>query len=512
MGPEGALAVTGVVLAGPGLALTFRGFGSYIVRRVNTIKKAPQLVLELRNVGRSVCEGRLQASLEIAENAFERDVHEGLRIDLVRGLEEMREKLLRIDELLQKLVGEKNTVNRFKLALPPLWTWSPDARKIIRDFEKAQSNFQITISLIEGCHRMATSIPEPLSSTKFKPILKLAGFPYTPLAEDSHIWEGSAEIRDEGGNPTRTQVIVEYAKESPRELIASIARHLVKTKHQSGLLKCLGYHHHRDENPYLVFQVPKNVGNLSTLQDTMLKTPTSDNGPGGGYTLDSRIRLAHLISISVLSVFNGDFVHKNIRPDTILLLRPLNLDSAQSLISATPYLTYWTMLRKASDLSDVGGETSWVRNIYRHPQRAGLQPQERYNIGHDIYSLGVCLLEVGLWESLIVTKMDSDDASELTLSDRYLGMAIELRLVEPDALMEFLTKPRTVMKVLVALAERSLPQRMGTKYAHVVVACLTCFDQGLREEPGEELDFERNSTSVALRFKMVVVETLAQMY
>lgn len=117
-------------------------------------------------------------------------------------------------------------------------------------------------------------------------------------------------------------------------------------------------------------------------------------------------------------------------------------------------------------------------------------------------------------DALLVDINDACDVSELTLSDKYQAMAVELQLVGRDQAdsIDVLTKPSTVMKVLVALAQKSLPQRMGTKYAEVVVACLTCFDQGLRMELGEEVDFERNAESVAVRFKMIVVEALAQMY
>jgi hypothetical protein len=75
----------------------------------------------------------------------------------------------------------------------------------------------------------------------------------------------------------------------------------------------------------------------------MLKTRSSLKSPGGGHTLESRIRLAHLISESVLFVNTADFVHKNIRTDTILLLRPpLKAEKrpTESLIQAKPYLTY----------------------------------------------------------------------------------------------------------------------------------------------------------------------------
>lgn len=243
MGLEIALAVTGVALAGPGILILFRDFGTSIVSRVDTVKNAPKLVRDLRKVGRVVCESRLQANLEITEHAFALDeLRDSLRADLVRGLEQMRHELLRIDSLLGKLVDSNSKVNRLKLAMPPLWTWSSDAKRIIRDFDKARTNFEITINLVERSHRAAIVALQPLPSEKYKPRLKPDGSAYTVIEENSHIWAGGAEIRDKAGNPNATQVIIEYAKEFPKELIPRIASHLVKTQNQTGLLKCLGYH------------------------------------------------------------------------------------------------------------------------------------------------------------------------------------------------------------------------------------------------------------------------------
>jgi hypothetical protein len=43
----------------------------------------------------------------------------------------------------------------------------------------------------------------------------------------------------------------------------------------------------------------------------------------------------------------------------------------------------------------------WYKDVYRHPSRQGEHPEEEYVMKHDIYSLGVCLLEIGIWTSLI---------------------------------------------------------------------------------------------------------------
>lgn len=120
MGPELSLAIVGVVLAGPGVATAFRDFGIYLVNRINTIKNAPELITELQNVAREVCEGKLQACIDIAEHAFELEsLDEALRADLVRGLEKMREELVNVDILLGKLIEEDGKISKMKLMLPP---------------------------------------------------------------------------------------------------------------------------------------------------------------------------------------------------------------------------------------------------------------------------------------------------------------------------------------------------------------------------------------------------------
>jgi hypothetical protein len=165
----------------------------------------------------------------------------------------------------------------------------------------------------------------------------------------------------------------------------------------------------------------------------------------------------------------------------------------------------------------------WLKDIYRHPHRQGLQPQERYNIGHDIYSLGVCLLEIGLWESLTTTKRDTDallvdlndayDVTEQTMSETYRQIAFDHQLVtlEESDSIDALTKPSIIMRVLIALAQKSLPQRVGTEHSNIVIACLSCLNGGFGEDV-PTTDFSQHATSVALRFKLLVIEPLSRMY
>src|SRR5690606_19430995 len=107
---------------------------------------------------------------------------------------------------------------------------------------------------------------------------------------------------------------------------------------------------------------------------------------------EARLQLARRISECVLSVHTRGLVHKNIRPETILIfenddLRQMSTTTLTDTISTTigkPFLVDWSLVRRANDLTHYQGSTDWVQNIYRHPRRQGQQIQDRYNMGHDI--------------------------------------------------------------------------------------------------------------------------------
>jgi hypothetical protein len=82
---------------------------------------------------------------------------------------------------------------------------------------------------------------------------------------------------------------------------------------------------------------------------------------------------------------------------------------------------------------------------------------------HDIYSLGVVLLEIGIWRPFIA--YDSTDSAVL---NRRFEMANTIGL--PIGAKN--------KQILEALAERELPFYMGRKYRDIVLLCLRCSDAG----------------------------------
>jgi hypothetical protein len=109
------------------------------------------------------------------------------------------------------------------------------------------------------------------------------------------------------------------------------------------------------------------------------------------------------------------------------------------------------------------GDDSFEKNLYRHPSRQGLSPENDYMIQHDIYSLGVCLLEIGPWHSSV--KHDAEDQNLIPSS---------MLDVPPDLSKEWIKQYLLISakEDLFKIAGSLLPEHMGTKYAEVGETCL----------------------------------------
>lgn len=111
------------------------------------------------------------------------------------------------------------------------------------------------------------------------------------------------------------------------------------------------------------------------------------------HTLTDRFQLAKQLAKSISYVHTLGFVHKNVRPETVLWFQ-MNKSGSDLF-----FLIGFERMRMADSRTLRLGDPTWEKNLYRHPHRQGLVPEDAYTMQHDIYSLGVCLLEIGLWES-----------------------------------------------------------------------------------------------------------------
>ncbi|KAI0449503.1 hypothetical protein F5B21DRAFT_509129 [Xylaria acuta] len=229
-----------------------------------------------------------------------------------------------------------------------------------------------------------------------------------------------------------------------------------------GLLRCKGILKHHDIANKLsaievVYRTPPGSQPPQTLRHHLLKqNPVS---------LSTIMRIAKQLVRSVHYVHTCGFVHKNIRPENVLIF-----PGGDDLSLGQSFLIGFTEFRNENFQTNLRGDAAWHRNLYRHPQRQGALVHDRYIMQHDIYSLGVCLLEIGLWQSFVWYPTHNSDAIPVP------SMALEFSCSDKDFEGLRFTGQRQIQEHLVALARKRLPSRVGDIYTDIVVMCMTCLN------------------------------------
>jgi hypothetical protein len=243
----------------------------------------------------------------------------------------------------------------------------------------------------------------------------------------------------------------------------------------------------------LVFRVPNGMEVLQSLRQLLLNSD-------GHISLSRKIRIARELTKSVSSVHIFNFVHKNIRPESILCFE--DTESSQS----NTFLVGFDGFRSADGGTNLVGDMAWGRNVYRHPLRQGEHPAEAYKMQHDIYSLGVCLLEIGLWESFVdyTTEHARPQARFGESYSRFQAWLKTRRAITGQGassnVIFFDALASRLKDYLVELATSKLSPRMGDEYARVVVSCLTCLDEDSDDFDGSLEMVENDSILVGVRF------------
>jgi hypothetical protein len=250
-----------------------------------------------------------------------------------------------------------------------------------------------------------------------------------------------------------------------------------------GLLRCKGVIPHCPDESRVpssftfVYWMPNGMDQPISLRSRLIEGQKD-------HSLSERFRLASELAKSVSFVHMYDFVHKNIRPETVVLLQ-----SSASLLGSA-FLVGFENVRTAEGITARLGDDSWQRDLYRHPRRRGQAPEDDYIMQHDIYSLGVCLLEIGLWRSFVVQDDGGEFVPSAALHSSAPGPNSDVEQVQGDGLKD----------QLVALASSELPKWMGTSYSEIVRTCLTCLDPD-NVDFGDEREFEdEDGIVVGVRF------------
>lgn len=196
-------------------------------------------------------------------------------------------------------------------------------------------------------------------------------------------------------------------------------------------------------------------------------------------SLGERFSIAHCLALTLLNVHGSLWVHKNIWSRGVLLFQqtedgivPLELAGAAKKPASSDYrqrvlafLGDWGYARPVEGATDMRSDFEIEPNFYRHPDRQGV-PTRQFGRMHDIYALGVVLLEIGLW--------------------RTISQLFDARIKEGERTGK-LPKAKDVRTALITLAQRDVAKEMGEQYASAVVKCL---GGDLRNASDTELSFD----------------------
>lgn len=163
-------------------------------------------------------------------------------------------------------------------------------------------------------------------------------------------------------------------------------------------LDCLGYLDDSANNRYgmvyLIPSTPKGTIAINTLSTLVITTPIPD--------LDIRFKLAHTLAVALWSCHSLDWLHKTLCPQNILFFGHTKSGDVIEHSLSQPYLAGFDSSRPdhVEEMS-MAPKNIQSEQLYRHPDSLG-QHRKKYCKSFDIYSLGLVLLEIGMWKGLDV--------------------------------------------------------------------------------------------------------------
>jgi hypothetical protein len=467
---ESAVGIAGLAFALPGVIDLLVKYGHWIWERIQTFKDAKGVWAELSKFGWSLTEGEFNDILMAAKSFY---LEEGCDPGMKNSLELHILKLKADTESTKTFLESQNPNHpgrRFLLSI--------SGERRAKELNKAlQDNKQRLTALLTINDVKTRRVPAQVLLTN-KRFAQYERAGYQAVPSTTNLFVTSGDYRDDPleGPYHETTVIIERSNTNDSMLeeelkeIAGFLYYRLRSPHtlSKGILPCLGYR--MSPVPELIFSLPRETGNPKMLHSIIAE----DKGVPS-LALDDRFRLARRLCEAVLRVHAAGLVHKNIRSNTIMILQPTETADGVSKHFDDVYLTNWRLLRDVSGPTMKSGGIQWTEDIYRHPGRQGEHVQERYNVGHDIYSLGACLLEIGLWDVLVKT-LPADDQPQV--SELFRSAAEVDGEGDPEAALRVkLSRPTDVKNILLKLARENIPQRMGCGYGRLVVACLKGLDQ-----------------------------------
>lgn len=212
-------------------------------------------------------------------------------------------------------------------------------------------------------------------------------------------------------------------------------------------------------------------------------------------SIGQRLTLARSLAVTVQHLHHAEWIHGNITSNNIYCFhtQEQNESGLPNLQLKNAYLFGFQFTRLDEDYSDhrMWSTLENMDNFYRHPDRQVLPeeggPKRPHKAIHDIYSLGVVFLEIGLGRTAEeLTKQMSRTPGQFTGQGR--GFEAAAKLAKP---------------YFIFLAENFLPEKMGDSYASVTRICLN----GDIKNP-EDVDGAEVELTLSNAFQLRVIEPL----
>ena len=293
------------------------------------------------------------------------------------------------------------------------------------------------------------------------------------------------ELTEEKGNLFRETVLVEY-KEYPTTLKVNQSQtvsynfhtNVQKLAHvlhasgsdQRGTLPLRGFLQQPDDMRYaFVFDFPSEVAYKppKTLLDAMHEE--RDNP----WHLGRRFKTAQILATTIGDLHLDQVKHKNISSSSVAFFNNFEPEELQY---ERPFLVDFGESSLLAQTTARHYDNDAAKNVYRHPemQHEGRQSADRV---HDIYSLGVVLLELALWKPAPMLIAESIEQPQDRSADN-------------------------IRKLYVHVARSQIAHRMGKSYESAVLASLTLkYDKEFRRP--EFADVYRREVLEKLRPELI---------
>ncbi|KAF2726709.1 hypothetical protein EJ04DRAFT_452812 [Polyplosphaeria fusca] len=185
--------------------------------------------------------------------------------------------------------------------------------------------------------------------------------------------------------------------------------------------------------------------------------------------------MASCIAKAVEHWHTVNWVHQGICSHNIFLFTPRESNTKTRYDFSSPFLQGFDFSRPNAKPSLENHVEDLKYDVYRHPERQGPSREGHKKI-HDLYSLGVVLLEIGTWGSAIdMIKRVTPEGRDVTKEDMF--------------------------KWLKRHAKQRLAHHLGEEYQQAVMTCLN-------SDFGVSMDDDRN-TMLANAFRERVLDKLA---